>query len=278
MTRDDDFFVRFWGVRGSISTSDSGTCRYGGNTSCLEIRCGEHLLIFDAGTGVRYLGNELCKAGEPVDADLFLTHTHYDHVSGIPFFVPFFIPGNRFRMWAGHLLPQSDIHAILRELMKSPLFPVPPEIFQSHIEFHDFMPCEVLAPNEDVVVRTCPLNHPNGAIGYRVEYNGKSICYLTDTEHKPDGPDQNIVKLIRGADIAIYDSMYTEAEYAARVGWGHSTWQAGAELCDAADVKQFVIFHHDPEHDDDFMDRIGEEAEARRPGTIVAREGLVLRP
>lgn len=278
MNEQKDFFVRFWGVRGSISTSDDRTCRYGGNTSCLEVRCGEHLLIFDAGTGVRYLGNELCRAGEPVDADLFLTHTHYDHVSGIPFFVPFFVPGNSFRMWAGHLLPDNHIHAVLCDLMKSPLFPVPPEIFQSHIEFHDFLPGDVLAPNQDVVVRSCPLNHPNGAVGYRVEFEGKSICYLTDTEHFPDGPDANIVELIRGADIAIYDSMFTEQEYVSRVGWGHSTWEAGAALCDAADVKQFVIFHHDPEHDDDFMDRIAEEAEARRPGTVVAREGLVLRP
>ena len=278
MTQTNDFSVRFWGVRGSISTSDSKTCGYGGNTSCLEIRCGERLLIFDAGTGVRYLGNELCKAGGPVDADLFLTHTHYDHICGIPFFVPFFVPGNRFRMWAGHLLPETDIHSVLCGLMMAPLFPVPPEIFQSQIEFHDFMPGDVLAPDGDVVVRTGLLNHPNRAVGYRIEYGGRSICYLTDNEHKPEGPDPDLVELIRGADIAIYDSMYTEEEYASRVGWGHSTWQAGVELCDAAEVKKLVIFHHDPEHDDAMMDRIGEEAAARRPGTVVAREGMVLRP
>ena len=116
-----DFSVRFWGVRGSIATSDAGTLRYGGNTSSLEVRCGDRLLLFDAGTGIRYLGNSLCASGAPVDADLFLTHTHFDHISGIPFFVPFFVPGNQFRMWAGHLLPEQNIRAVLCELMMAPL-------------------------------------------------------------------------------------------------------------------------------------------------------------
>lgn len=279
MTGAKDFFVKFWGVRGSIPTADNRTCRYGGNTSSLEVRCGDRLLMFDAGTGIRYLGNELCQAGQPVDADLFLTHTHYDHICGIPFFVPFFVPGNSFRMWAGHLLPDNDIRNVLCELMMAPLFPVPPEIFQSQIEFHDFLPGDVLAPDGEVVVRTGKLNHPNSAIGYRIEFEGKSICYLTDNEHSAeDEPDPELIALVRGADLVIYDSMFTEAEYRTRVGWGHSTWEAGAELCDAAQAKTLVIFHHDPEHDDDFMDGIAEDASARRPGTIVAKEGMILRP
>jgi phosphoribosyl 1,2-cyclic phosphodiesterase len=122
------------------------------------------------------------------------------------------------------------------------------------------------------------LSHPDLATGYRVDFQGKSICYLTDTEHPAEGHDENILKLIRGADIVIYDSMYTEEEYACRKGWGHSTWQAGAKLCDAAGVKTFVVFHHDPEHDDAFMDKVAADVQQTRPGSIVAREGLVLRP
>ena len=133
-------------------------------------------------------------------------------------------------------------------------------------------------PSPGVRLRTAPLNHPNGATGYRIDYAGKSICYLTDTEHAKGKLDQNILDLIKGADIAIYDSMYTDAEFDARIGWGHSTWQEGARLCAAAGVKTFVVFHHDPDHSDDFMDKVAQEAAAMWPGSVVAREGLVLRP
>ena len=278
MSENRDFLVRFWGVRGSISISDANSVRYGGNTSCLEIRCGEQLLIFDTGSGFRYLGNELIKSGRTIDADIFLSHTHYDHICGIPFFKPFFNPENKFRLSAGHLLPETNIRDVLSDLMKTPLFPVSLDIFQSKIEFHDFAIGDALTIGTDVVVRTAPLNHPNGATGYRIEFEGKSICYLTDTEHVPGELDQNILRLIHGADLVIYDSMFTEDEYKTCAGWGHSTWQAGADLCDAARVSQFVIFHHDPDHDDNFMDQIAVAAKKRRPGTIVAQEGMVLRP
>jgi phosphoribosyl 1,2-cyclic phosphodiesterase len=273
-----DFSLRFWGVRGSVPTSDDGTRRYGGNTSCLEICCGDRRLVFDAGTGIRYLGNKLCAEGKPVDLDLFLTHTHYDHICGIPFFTPFFVPGNQVRIWAGHLAPDNNIHDVLCELMMAPLFPVPPAIFQAQVEFRDFLCGETLSLSNRICLRTAPLNHPNGATGYRIDYDGRSICYLTDTEHVPGQLDQNILGLIENADLVVYDSMFTEDEYAARVGWGHSTWQAGADLCDAANAKTLVIFHHDPDHDDAFMDRIATEANQRRPGTVVAREGMVLHP
>ena len=273
----DDFFVRFWGVRGSIACADSGTGRYGGNTSCLEVRCGGQLFMFDAGTGFRYLGNALMDKA-PLDADLFLTHTHFDHVVGLPFFRPAFNPKNAFRIWAGHLLPDHTVQYVLRQMMMAPLFPVPVDIFMAKVSFHDFNAGETLEPRPGVSLRTAPLHHPNGATGYRIEYGGKSICYLTDTEHVVDEPDENILGLIAGADIVIYDSMFNEEEFAQRKGWGHSTWQEGARLCDQAEAKRFVIFHHDPDHSDDMLDKVAEEAEALRPGTVVAREGMVLAP
>ena len=274
-----DFYVRFWGVRGSIATSDPGTLRYGGNTSCLEVRCGGRLFMFDAGTGSRYLGNALMQDGAAIDADVFLTHTHFDHIGGVPFFRPFFSPGNRFRLWSGHLQPQNlTLETVLTQLMMAPLFPVPPSVFQATLEFRDFSAGDTLAPADGVTLRTCRLNHPNLATGYRIEFDGRSICYLTDTEHKPEGPDPNILALIAGADLVIYDSMYTPDEYAQRRGWGHSTWQEGARLCDLAGAKTLVVFHHDPDHDDDFMDRVAADVARVRPGSVVAREGLVLRP
>ncbi len=273
-----EFSVRFWGVRGSVATSDAGTQRYGGNTSSLEIRCGGRLLLFDAGTGIRYLGNILVENDDAIDADLFLTHTHFDHICGIPFFRPFFDRKNRFRVWAGHLLPDHTLREVLEDMMMAPLFPVPPTIFDATIEYKDFQVGTDLRPGPGITIKTAPLNHPNGATGYRIEYDGRSICYLTDTEHVEGALDQTILGLIEGADMVIYDSMYTPDEYVLRKGWGHSTWVEGRKLCDAAGVKTFIIFHHDPDHDDDFMDKIAAEAALVRPGTIVAYEGLVLTP
>jgi phosphoribosyl 1,2-cyclic phosphodiesterase len=271
-----DFTVRFWGVRGSIACSGPRTARYGGNTSSLEVRCGGRMLLFDAGTGLRYLGNSL-SSSTSIDADLFLTHTHFDHVCGLPFFRPFFEPRNRFRLWAGHLGEGMTLRRVLGEFMMSPLFPVPPQVFRARMEYREFKAGETLHPGDAVAVRTATLNHPDGATGYRVDYAGKSLCYLTDTEHVPNAPDRHILELIAGADLVIYDSMYTDAEYDTYVGWGHSTWQEGVRLCRAAGAKRMAVFHHDPEHDDDMLDGIAREVEKQLPGSVVAKDGLFLK-
>jgi phosphoribosyl 1,2-cyclic phosphodiesterase len=272
-----EFSVRFWGVRGSISCPGPDTVRYGGNTSCLEMRCGDRTLIFDAGTGLRPLGAHLDALG-PVEADLFFTHTHFDHICGLPFFSSAYAKTNKFRFWAGHLLPDHTLRYVLSEMMMAPLFPIPISVLGADISFHDFRSGETFNPGPGTTIKTAALNHPNGATGYRVEHAGKSICYVTDTEHVPGRPDQAVLGLIADADIVIYDSTYDDGEFAAHVGWGHSTWQEGIRLADAARVKQLVIFHHDPGHDDAEMDRIAAAAAKARPGTLVAREGMILKP
>ncbi|MBI2752890.1 MAG: MBL fold metallo-hydrolase [Betaproteobacteria bacterium] len=273
-----EFMVRFWGVRGSIACSGPETARYGGNTSSLEVRCGNRLLLFDAGSGIRYLGNRLF-AEAPVDADLYFTHTHFDHVCGLPFFRPLFQEQNTFRLWAGHLGNRATLQKVLWEFMMAPLFPVPPEVFRAKVSYRDFAAGESLSPSPGISVRTTPLNHPDGATGYRVDHAGRSMCYLTDTEHVPGAPDRNILALIAGADLVIYDCMYTDEEWAnGHVGWGHSTWQEAVRLCKAAAAKRLVVFHHDPDHDDEMLDGIAEEVDAALPGSILAREGLVLSP
>ena len=269
------FKVKFWGVRGSIACSGPRTARYGGNTSSVEMRCGERMLLFDAGTGLRYLGHSL-PTSKPLDADLFLTHTHFDHVVGLPFFKPFFRPENRFRLWAGHLAEGMTLRRVLGEFMMSPLFPVPPQVFRARMEYHEFKAGETLRPGPDIAVRTAMLNHPDGATGYRVDYGGRSVCYLTDTEHVPGAPDRTILELMAGADVVIYDSMYTDAEYETYTGWGHSTWEEGIRLCKAAGAKRLAVFHHDPEHDDEMLDGIAREVDKLLPGSIVAKDGLVV--
>ncbi|MCC7260410.1 MAG: MBL fold metallo-hydrolase [Alphaproteobacteria bacterium] len=272
-----DFFVKFWGVRGSIACPGPRPVRYGGNTSCLQVQCGEYGFIFDAGTGLKDLGAELVKSG-PKNVDIFLSHTHVDHVNGFPFFKPAYAPGNRIKVHAGHLLPRSTVREELGKLMSQPLFPISIDIMAADMVFDDFHAGETLQISKDITLRTVPIPHPNGATAYRIEYDGKSICYVTDTEHTPGKLDETILGLIKDTDIFIYDSTYTDEEYTRFKGWGHSTWQEGVRLSNAAGVKTFVVFHHDPDHDDDIMDGIARDVEKMRPGSVVAREGLVLRP
>lgn len=241
------------------------------------MRCGDHLLIFDAGTGIYELGLALDRAGL-TDADIFLTHTHYDHVWGWSHFTPLLARRNRFRLYAGHLEDNEKIARVMLGLIDDPLNPVNRKTLAADLSFHDFQIGDTLSPRPGIRLRTTALVHPNRAVGYRVEFCGRAVCYLTDTEHKPDALDANILALIEGADLMIYDATYTDAEYPDHAGWGHSTWQEGARLCDAARVKTYVVFHHDPSHDDAFMDRIANEVEALWPGSTVAREGMVLIP
>ncbi len=272
---DSGFRVRFWGVRGSIAAPGPATARYGGNTPCIEVRCGPHLLIFDAGTGIRALGEKI-RAEEPLDADLFLTHTHYDHISGLPFFGPAYKGCNRFTLWEGHLGAGKPLEDVLRQLMAAPLFPVPLNIIESNLRFRKFAAGDRLEPRPGVTIHTAPLHHPNEATAYRVEYGGKALCLAFDTEPRGAEPDPGVVAIAKGADLLVHDAMFTDAEYATHKGWGHSSWEEAVRVADAAGVGRLVLFHHDPGRADDALDVIGHAALARRKGTIVAAEGMVI--
>jgi phosphoribosyl 1,2-cyclic phosphodiesterase len=274
--------IRFWGVRGSVTCPGPATVRYGGNTACVEVRCGDRLVILDAGSGLRPLGLGLTKGGDafgrtPLDADIFLSHCHLDHVWGLPFFQPAYEPGTRLRLWAGHLLPDHTLAETIARLVGHPLFPGGGDFFRADITFRDFRCGETLTPHPGLTLRTGPLQHPGNGTGYRLEHGGATLAYVTDTEHRPGQLDPAVLALAANADLMIYDCTYTDAEYSAHAGRGHSTWQHGVRLADAAGVKRLAIFHHDPAHDDSTLDRIAREAEAMRPGTLVAAEGLTLR-
>jgi phosphoribosyl 1,2-cyclic phosphodiesterase len=272
--QDNGMTLRFWGVRGSLPTPGRATMRYGGNTLCVELRCGPHLLILDAGSGLRDLGGALAASGQSVDADMLLSHTHLDHICGLPFFAAMFDPEARIRFWGGHLAPPDGIAEALLRSWQAPLMPAMDAEFRARTEFHNFAAGENLELHPGLSVGTTALRHPGNAIGYRIEWGGASVCYITDTEHPADGLDGNLLRFVAGTDVMIYDASYTEAEYQARVGWGHSTWQAGAHLAETAAVGQLVLFHHDPGHDDATMDTIASAVADRRPGSIVAREGM----
>lgn len=270
------FQIKFWGVRGSIPCPGSETVRYGGNTSCVEMHVGRERLIFDGGTGLRILGQSLM-AENPVKAHLFFTHSHWDHIQGFPFFIPAFIKGNSFKIYAVPSPNGATMKQRLHDQMLHPNFPVPLQIMQADLEFYNLEMGETLHCG-DVTVETRGLNHPGESVGYRVNWQGLSAAYITDTEHFPDRLDDNVLALARQADVMIIDATYTDEEYNdpkySKVGWGHSTWQEAIKIAKAAQVKQLVLFHHDPAHNDDFLDRIGEQATMIFPQTILAREGL----
>lgn len=273
---ENQFTIHFWGVRGSIASPGPETVRYGGNTPCVEMRVAGKRLIFDGGTGLRVLGQSLLSQ-MPVEAYMFFTHSHWDHIQGFPFFVPAFIKGNRFHIH-GTVAPNgASIEQRLRDQMLHPNFPVPLQIMGAELKFYDLAVGETVQLGE-VKIHNAKLNHPGESVGYRVEWNEGAAAYVTDTEHFPDRLDENVLWLAQNADVLIYDATYTDEEYYSKVsskeGWGHSTWQQAVKVARAAKVKKLVIFHHDPLHNDDFLDHVGEQAALEFPDTIMAREGL----
>lgn len=273
---DNALGVRFWGVRGSVACCGPDFMRYGGNTCCVEVRCGDHLLIFDAGTGIRALGERIKAAGAPRFMDLFLSHTHYDHIEGLPFFAPLFCGETKVRVWLGRQANGLKLKETLKRLMEQPFFPVDPAIFKARMEFRDFHPGDMLPVADGITVGTLPLVHPNGSTGFRVDCHDRSVCYLTDTEHQPGVVDPGIVSFARGCGLVIYDSMYTEDEFPAHRGWGHSTWQHGMRLVEAASADRLAAFHLNPAHEDWFLDRVEAELKTHHARSFVARDGLIV--
>lgn len=276
MDDDDDFLVRFWGVRGSIAVSGPEFARYGGNTICIEMRCGKHTLLFDAGSGLRPAGKAL-RASGVTDFDLFFSHCHYDHIIGLPAFKPIYERGIKLTLWSGHLAGRMTTRQMVDAFIQPPWFPVKLEICKANLDYRDFVSGDVLRPREGIVVRTGSLTHPGGCIGYRVEWGGRVVAVITDTEHEPGKLDQAVLDLIRDADLVIYDCTYTEAEMERYRGNGHSTWQQGVKLCEAAGARGLALFHHDPSRTDDDLDEMEKLAKDRFAGAFAARDGQTLK-
>ncbi|MBD1881419.1 MBL fold metallo-hydrolase [Coleofasciculus sp. FACHB-T130] len=274
-----EFLLQFWGVRGSIPSPGKDTVRYGGNTSCIEMQIGGKRLIFDGGTGLRLLSKDLINQQQLVEAYMFFTHYHWDHIQGVPFFKPAFMEGNCFHIY-GAVPPDADSmkqHFCDRVMHSNS--PVPLQGMEADLKFYELI-CGDTFQVDDITIETGPLNHPNGAMGYRVTWQGHTVFYCTDTEHLPDRPDENVLHLAREADVLIYDAMYTDEEYnnpkSPKVGWGHSTWQEGVKVAQAAGVKRLAIFHHEPNHSDDFLDQIETQVQEVSPGSFLAREGMIV--
>ncbi|MBW2455263.1 MAG: MBL fold metallo-hydrolase [Deltaproteobacteria bacterium] len=275
--------IRFWGVRGSIATSGPEFARFGGNTTCFEIEAGDQRLIIDAGTGLRRLGDKLSAqarlVGRDVQATMLFTHLHWDHIQGFPFFAPAYLPGTELDLYGP--LEQDGVTTledVLATQMTPPTFPVGLGSMSSTKRFHVIGDGDTLELG-DLVVRARSLSHPQGSLGYRVDYRGRSLCFATDTEHPDNGAvDEALADLARGVDLFICDAQYTEAEYEGRVagpprkGWGHSTYVAAARTAKAAGAKRLMLTHHDPNHDDGVVAAIEREARVLFPACRAAAE------
>ena len=282
--------LRFWGTRGSIPTPGPSTVRYGGNTPCVAItRGGDHLLVLDAGSGIRPLGHDLLRRGPTsVRVDLLLTHTHWDHIQGLPFFKPLADPGNRVHI---HGAPQNGVglEEILRLQMDPMVFPVPLRALGAEIVVSEIS--EGAVEMDGYTIEAFRLRHPGCTLGYRIRPDGAAtdIAYVTDNELGAGGRydfprdwRRQLVERLSGVHTLIHDTMYAKRMIEVRAGWGHSSPEEAVDLAAEAGCRRLMLFHHEPEHDDAAMDAL--VAETRRyaaeaaPGLVIegAAEGLIV--
>ncbi|MEO5511457.1 MAG: MBL fold metallo-hydrolase, partial [Longimicrobiales bacterium] len=269
------------GTRGSLPSPGKHTFRYGGNTSCLEVRADNRVLIFDAGSGIRHLGDVLVRNGE-VAAELFLSHFHWDHIQGLPFFRPLYTPETTMRVH-GPRQGTSDVQSLIAGQMGPIYFPVPFEALSAKLDFSDLDATPVMVGNAQVTPHR--VRHPMNTYGFRVRNGDSAIAYIPDNElvgghyDMPHGWYESLCSFLEGVDVLVHDAMFTNEEYQKFAGWGHSTFRDAVRLAEDAGVGRLLLFHHSPERTDAALDRIVEELrndiERRNSGLqlAVASEG-----
>lgn len=269
--------IRIWGVRGSTPTPEPRNSRYGGNTSCIEVRLADNtVIILDCGSGMRALGKSLQNEfGErPIQASLYLTHFHWDHIQGIPFFLPLYQRGNQF-MFYSVMRTGSGLKDAIEGQMANPYFPVNMGVMAAKRRFSnlDGKPVNL----KGATLRSAPLNHPQGCVGYRIETEGGAFVLATDNEPGSPVHDQALRNLARDADVLVYDAQYTPEQLVGeKKGWGHSSWLEGVRIAQQCKVKNLILFHHDPDSDDAYVDGVVTSARREFPNTWGANEGLTI--
>jgi len=269
--------VRFWGVRGSVPVPGPTTVQVGGNTPCVELIAGDlEVLILDAGPGIRLLGLDLAQRKlERMVAVLLFSHTHWDHIQGLPFFRPARSSANRLVILGPRRLGQT-LEQILAGQMVDSYLPFTFEELGADLIIKEVHNEEPLVVGNHTTVLPRRLMHPGGAFGYRVGCQGKAVAYASDTSHPDGGLDANVIELARGADLLIHDSQFTPEEKLEHPGWGHSSWREAVDVAVEAGVRQLALFHHDPGRTDAQLEAIEAEARAIFPGAFVAREGMIV--
>ena len=264
--------LKFWGVRGSTPTPQIDNLSYGGNTACIEIRSpDDQVVILDAGSGLRKLGQTLLQesGNSRLSVHFLLTHFHWDHIQGIPFFSPLYRPETDATFYTGKAL--GPIEEKLQGQMTRPYFPIAFEVLAARRQFAelDDKPFKLA----DLVIHPFPLNHPQGAVGYRIEAGKKVIVHASDLEHGHPQLDKVLRQYAEGADVLVYDAQFTPEEYESHKGWGHSTWLEATRVAHEARVKTLILFHHDPWHNDQTVFDIVQQARLFFDNTLGATEG-----
>ncbi|MEM7566380.1 MAG: MBL fold metallo-hydrolase [Pseudomonadota bacterium] len=263
--------VRVWGARGSIPFTGPDVLRYGGDTPGVELRLPDRVVYFDAGSAAPRSGKAILADGIR-EIDLFLSHVHYDHIMGMPFFAPIFSPDVRLRVWYGGAKTDEGVKAVIGRYFEPPYFPASLNCIRADISFHAFRPGDELDVG-DVRMETAPLRHPDGATGFRAERGGASFAYITDFEQDGDWGDASVVKLGRDADLAFLDATFTPDDYFPCAGWGHAHWRACGELAARAGAKRWGLFHHKHDRTDAALDKIVAEAQAEFPNAFGVAAG-----
>ena len=271
----DRFQVKLWGIRGSLPASGPMFQKFGGNTMCIEVRCGDHVLLFDAGSGIVPAGSALKEEGK-IDVTLLFTHCHYDHIAGLPFFLPLYSNKSKLTIWTGHLAGAMTTKGMIDDYMRKPFFPIGMEYCCATIRMGEFTAGDLLTPHPGVTIRTTMLNHPGNAIGYRIEWAGRSVALITDTEHELGVLDQNILRFIQNVDLLLYDSTFTDEEFETFKGFGHSTWQQAVRLAKAAGAKKIGFIHHAKRRTDAELLKIERNAKVLFPQAFCGREMQVI--
>ncbi|MBU1095709.1 MAG: MBL fold metallo-hydrolase [Ignavibacteriae bacterium HGW-Ignavibacteriae-2] len=264
--------IKFYGTRGSIPVCEKDFQKYGGNTTCLYVRMNNRIIIIDAGTGIRSLGKELIDSEDSIYNEIYLafSHFHWDHIQGFPFFLPAYDISRKLIISAlGKNVESLDLKTILGGQMKQEYFPIPMEQMGAKIEFLKVESQEYSGP--DFHVKTTEHNHPGKAHSYRIESEGKSVVFCTDIEHT-NGIDGRIIEIARDADILIHDAQYTPAELEDKRNWGHSSYSQAIEVAKRANVKKLILTHHDPDHNDQFLDEMEQECKDLFEDVCLARE------
>jgi phosphoribosyl 1,2-cyclic phosphodiesterase len=264
--------VCVWGARGTFTMPGEESLVFGGHTACVEVRAAGHVMVFDAGSGILPLGKSLLEEGV-TEIDLFFSHAHYDHIIGLPYFLPAFCNKTKLRIWAGHMQDGTTPEQLVAGIFRPPYFPITKEFMRAEVEYRQFRPGDILEPGSDIRLTTGLLNHPNGAVGYRMESGGACFCYLTDFEHDGGRGDRELCRLAQDADLALLDATYTPEEYPHFVKFGHSTWRQCGELCEEAGVKKWGMFHHMHMRSDEDQLSMEAKAQAAFPNAFAARQG-----
>ncbi len=271
----NDLVVTFWGPRGTLSCSGPDYQEFGGYTVCVSVLWRDHLIIFDAGSGMYALGQWILKQNRTLKISLFMTHYHLDHIVGYPFFAPAWDKRFTIDVYGGNLEEGGGIEHFFTKSLSHPFFPLSLKIMPAQMNYHDIHAQQTIMISDELKLQSFALNHPGGSLGYKLMTPKGDVCYLTDHEHKLGETNTALIDFAKNAKLAIYDSTYDDDSFISKIGWGHSTWQEAIKLQKSSNIEKIALFHHDPSSTDSHLREI-EKKISHHTQAFIAKQGQTL--